>query len=550
MLSFILIVAACSNNEENNNDSDPGKNQNQNKGNEQNNEDEVVTITTAAKYDTNVIFREGESIEDNVHTRWMEDALGINVEHLWTVGHANDAFETKIRLDLAGNQPLPDVFSTDDGLLLNELMDSGKLLDISGEFENKATDRIKSIYDEYPEAFDAMTRDGKVYGLPLLGSMTGGTVMWVRQDWLDKFELEAPTTVAELEHVMEVFSDDPDGNGEDDTIPLSVSLRDGLASGMGAVDWLFGTYGDAMATKWGKDGDKLVYGSIQPSIKQGLVKLNEWMEKGYIDQEAAVLDGNQSADQFVAGKAGIWFGPYWVPNGRINPLEENVPGADYEPYGIPASEDGKKGYMAPGVVADWVLFSKDFEHMDKFFAYYDRLIDRGIYDTEVGDDFHYGFHEGYDYVVEDDGTVITDRNLVPDYAHPKYYFSFVGNDDIDVPQKYDAAIVKYFENPDAEVTNGAEEYVKAWDREQIAAGYYRIDAMEDGFGYPDYFQGAPTKSMVEYQERLKSSEIDAFIKIIYGDKSVDTFEDFVKNWKSSGGDDITEEVNAWYDSVK
>ncbi len=45
--------------------------------------------------------------------------------------------------------------------------------------------------------------------------------MWIRQDWLDKLGLEAPRTWDELVQVAEAFvTQDPDGNGEDDTIGI------------------------------------------------------------------------------------------------------------------------------------------------------------------------------------------------------------------------------------------------------------------------------------------------------------------------------------------
>ena len=38
---------------------------------------------------------------------------------------------------------------------------------------------------------------------------------------------------------------------------------------------------------------------------------------------------------------------------------------------------------------------------------------------------------------------------------------------------------------------------------------------------------------------------EAFYAIIKGDQPLDAFDDFVSNWKSGGGDQITQEVNEW-----
>ena len=48
--------------------------------------------------------------------------------------------------------------------------------------------------------------------------LTEGEVMIIRQDWLDKLGLKAPTTIDEFEEVIRAFTeDDPDGNGQKDT---------------------------------------------------------------------------------------------------------------------------------------------------------------------------------------------------------------------------------------------------------------------------------------------------------------------------------------------
>lgn len=49
--------------------------------------------------------------------------------------------------------------------------------------------------------------------------------MWIRQDWLDNLGLEVPRTWDELAAVAEAFvTQDPDGNGEDDTIGILLDL--------------------------------------------------------------------------------------------------------------------------------------------------------------------------------------------------------------------------------------------------------------------------------------------------------------------------------------
>ena len=71
--------------------------------------DPPVTITTVRGVVATVKFRQGESIDDNVMSRWAEERLGIQIKNLWSVVDTNNAFATKLRLALASNEPLPDV---------------------------------------------------------------------------------------------------------------------------------------------------------------------------------------------------------------------------------------------------------------------------------------------------------------------------------------------------------------------------------------------------------------------------------------------------------
>ena len=43
---------------------------------------------------------------------------------------------------------------------------------------------------------------------------------------------------------------------------------------------------------------------------------------------------------------------------------------------------------------------------------------------------------------------------------------------------------------------------------------------------------------------------EVYTKIIIGEASVDSFDEFVEDFNNLGGADITNEVNEWYQSVQ
>ncbi len=99
--------------------------------------------------------------------------------------------------------------------------------------------------------------------------------------------------------------------------------------------------------------------------------------------------------------------------------------------------------------------------------------------------------------------------------------------------------------------SGSEEGFALW-------GWERIYGAEGSMGIADQydknnqylldkFVGAPTPTMVDKQSTLEKLQDEVFVKIILGDP-IETFDKFVEDWLSLGGEQITKEVNEWYAS--
>ena len=57
--------------------------------------DPEVTITTVWGVDPTPQFKNGETIENNVATKWAKEKFGINIKSLWSITDTNGAFATK-----------------------------------------------------------------------------------------------------------------------------------------------------------------------------------------------------------------------------------------------------------------------------------------------------------------------------------------------------------------------------------------------------------------------------------------------------------------------
>lgn len=276
-----------------------------------------AVLTTVGHLYPDIEFKNGEDLQNNILNRLFEDKLGIKVNYLWTTTGDEDVYINKLNTSIATGQPLPDIVSFKGGQNLYPLLRSGAFRDVGPLFEQYASPKWKAAMAQAPEAWDRYTINGKKMALPILdGKMNSNEVLYIRQDWLDKLGLKAPSTLDEMESVLDAFVHrDPDGNGMDDTYGLSISLKNSFFTWMSDAGFVFGAYGE-MPDIWrvGPDG-KLSYGSVQPNIRQGLMTLKRWMERGYVPKDAEILDEVQATELWKQGKTGMIVAPLWA--GRL-----------------------------------------------------------------------------------------------------------------------------------------------------------------------------------------------------------------------------------------
>ncbi|WP_163578940.1 extracellular solute-binding protein [Gracilibacillus saliphilus] len=532
----IILLVGCMESSDSSNDSE---------------EDGLTTITTVRTQDDGTVYKDGEDVNDNVVTRWAEEELDINFEYLWTRPN-DEQYNQQIRLMMSSNEPLPDVFQVTDTQLIADLVESGKVQPIGEVIDEHAPDRLKDIFNEFSDAFNQATIDGERYGLPRFSGGNGTeSLMWVRQDWLDNLGLEAPETLEELEAVMDAFvNEDPDGNGEDDTFGLLLSAGEvGFGrTNIGDTSPVFGMYGDYVPGLWSEDenGD-LVYGSIQESMKDGLVKMKEWMGEGYISQELAIAPADQAQEIFVSGKAGLAFGPPWAWDWPFGETKTNDPDAVIKPYQLPSGPDGEMGRKGESLLTGSFLFSSEFDDWDKFFEYWDETYGYILNDSEYFED---GLFEGYDYIMVD-GEPVYDANVIEEETgeekiDPGRYF--LPTNVPTFPYKMYGLLQEFHENPDKEPSGAYETDLAQRDPEYIEAA--AIINRSNDIRIENKFTGAPTETMADQWSNLEQLELEIFADIVMGNVEVDAFDDFVEEWKERGGDQITEEVNEWYDQVQ
>lgn len=158
----------------------------------------TLTITIAKQLDENTgRYGDGEDINNNPMTRLTEEKLGLKMETTLLGGDASN-YDTKLRLALTGSEKLPDIFPVYGTQMISDMIESGQVKAIDDDIEKYMPDRLKEIYDKYPETFYPVTKDGKTYGIACTPCMDAEEIMVIRQDWLDNLGLQAPTNLDEL----------------------------------------------------------------------------------------------------------------------------------------------------------------------------------------------------------------------------------------------------------------------------------------------------------------------------------------------------------------
>ncbi|MNH95615.1 Lipoprotein LipO precursor [compost metagenome] len=483
----------------------------------------------------------GDSNDNNPISRYLESLTNIKVIHSWEA-KGEEAFTQKAQLAIDSND-LPDAMVVDRDQL-KKLIDSDMIADLTETYKEYGSELIKDMYDSTQgEAPQDGMRNGRLYGLPNVAIHADSpSLLWVRQDWLDRVELPAPRTFEDIEAIAKAFIEqDPDGNGKRDTVGLSAynNIVYGTKPHVNGLDTLFSAL-HAFPTNWIRDSrGNIVYGSITPEAKEALGKLADWYKRGLIDPDFALYKETQ--EPIISGKAGMFFGPWWMP---YYPLSEAVAldtKAEWRAFAAPLDASGKfVTHMAP-VTDRYLVVRQGYEHPEavvkllNVFTRLERRRDPNLEAVRSLDDFS-----------------------AQTGIQPRAYYPF------DLLIDYTDAIEKHYADmqqalhgkidPDA-LDPDTHLLYDLWlaDEEQPKKnleGWKAANAYKYGVSVlsttpiervRSVFYGS-TMHMRSHWPELQKLESETFLNIIVGDSPLSDFDLFAAKWKSLGGDAITQEV--------
>ena len=269
--------------------------------------EEKVTL----KFTTQSSSLSPEDPNEKLIFKRLEEETNVAID--W-INYQTD-FVEKRNLDIASGE-LPDAFhnaAAGDYDLLTWARD-GIIVPVD-DLVDEYMPNLKAIYDKYPQYRSMVTApDGKMYSFPWIEELgedkesihTVNDIAWINVDWLDALGLEMPETIEDLHTVLRAFkNDDPNGNGEQDEIPLS------FISGNGNEDMkmLFGAFGigdndDHLVVN---DDGTLDFTADNEEYKEAIKFFSELYQEGLIDEESFEQDWNAYIAKGSEQRYGVYF---------------------------------------------------------------------------------------------------------------------------------------------------------------------------------------------------------------------------------------------------
>ena len=358
---------------------------------------------------------------------------------------------------------------------------------------------------------------------------------------MEKLGLSVPETIDDVKHIALTFAEENPANQEMGNIGLAVSTTlyggTGISSEYG-MNLIFASFG-AYPGRWLTDAEGMpVYGSVQPNVKDALGMLADWYQEGVLDRDFLIRTQDDIADLIAQGRCGIFFAPWWAPNNPLWRCHETDPEADWQPFLIRTGKDGSVRYCNEKLTGNYVVVRKGYEYPEIVPKILSVMFDymRYSYDDPRGE-----FQQYYTGNIDPTARPLAinlDYNQALTICYENLQAALNGEkseDELEILERsFEKVCRAYLENP------------KTASTEEWSAYLSRIKACsllsDEKIQRVNTIYPTRTKTTEAYRYTLKELESETFLKIIRGESELSSFDDFVKEWKQEGGDEIIQEM--------
>jgi len=306
----------------------------------------LVTHGSVTNYDT------------NPQTVYIEEKTGVDIQFRYFAGSGSD-YSTQISLMFAGGEDMPDILyiRNEGNGLRGEWLEAGYLKNLAGYFMTDAhyfTEALELACKDDPIKYATQMNlfynysacESGVYGFPdVMDNPTDVVYVeaCINTEWLEKLNLQKPTTIDELYNVLVAFRDqDPNGNGKKDEIPMMGMTH---TLGRGVDNYLVNAFIQFAAARKAmiEDGKAFSYHD-QDEYREALKFINKLVKEGLLSELAFSANGTElrrllnpvGSEPFTVGICCAWITGDYQEASRSWQI--------YEP--LPALKDatGRGGY--------------------------------------------------------------------------------------------------------------------------------------------------------------------------------------------------------------
>ncbi len=469
----------------------------------------VKPIETKPLIDELVIYGPNRIVpEPNQNLDWMQEEMGVKLNFI-IVPDANE-YRTKLNL-LITSGDIPDIVTIINLGDYYQYVEEGFFV----ELEPLLKEYAPNVYKYRPaENFEQLRyKDGKLYVIS--NDINPGFVsLIIRKDYFDNLGLQIPTSLEEFFEVCKSLTfEDPNKSGKDDTYGF------GAWGGLGNFAPIFIAHG-AQPWHWIEKNGELLYGAIQPEVKEALKYLRKLYINGIMEKEFLTIDFQKHTESASLGKWGIWQSQLWyaVPG---NPQYDWSDGKEYAVIPPPKGQEGKSGYSSndprasgrtgitstckdPATAARFINFLANEETFYRI-----RTGVEGVHYTVDPNTGQYLFKEEYG-----DRSQQLQEGIAPTYSMAFMPFN--------PPINYFHPII-------------AKEYLEIRRNHETYGAFYDPVpvVMEQGVG-----------------AALSDIMTEEYTRMIMGDGDIDQmFDTFVKKWLASDGEKLIQLTNEYWQSI-
>ncbi len=543
-VSFLAAATACSSQDASSNADSQG---NAPTSSETGNEAGTIKVSMGRQTLQNVTFPDGDTYEDNAYIRMAEKKLNIDITDEFEAN--GDDYDRQVSLALSAGD-IPDMMKVGTLDEVQELYENDLIADLTGVYEEYASDYLKAVYDSYDgRAMDNVTFDGMMMALPGTNTDSGPSIVWIRSDWMEQLgvkldeDQDGCITIEDVETVAKEFMEKNPENAENVVgVAFAPWLTNGDPDGTFSMNSIAYALG-AFPKTWMKKDGKVTYGSTSEEMKQALAVASGWFQEGILDPQVGTRTWDDITALLANGQCGITFGTWHIPDWLLNNVYALNGNAAFEAYAL-ADANGKVNCKHNNATAGYIVVSKDFEHPETAIQIANLFYDELVNSKELLEEYP----EVASYVANGvDGSsrpfnieVNSYTSLLDDYADLERCLS--GEITVEEvrtsEQRSNATSISAYLEGNEDATGWSKYHSRS-------KGVELIQSLteNDLFSWltPVFPQTTPT--METNLANLEKLEEETFIKIVTGEIDVESgFEQFVADWNKQGGEQILNEI--------